>query len=84
MSAYSDPFDGMGIQWSIDHVKSAAAKANKVLEMLNKTFVSRDSEIWKNWYVSIVRSNIEYAVQAWCPYLVMYIDALEKIQRRAC
>ena len=51
--------------------------------MLKKTFVSRDSEIWKKLYVSLVRAHLEYAVQVSCPYLVMDIEALEKIQRRA-
>ena len=51
--------------------------------MLQKTFVRRDSEIWKKLYVSLVIPHLEYAVQAWCPYLVMDIEALEKIHRRA-
>ena len=51
--------------------------------MLKKTFVSRDSKIWKKLNVSLVRPHLEYAVQVWCPYLVMDIEALENIQRRA-
>ena len=51
--------------------------------MLKKTFVSRDSKIWKKLYVFLVRPHFEYAVQAWCPYLVMNIEAIEKAQRRA-
>ena len=57
-----------------DHVRSAAAKANRVIGMLKKTFVSTDSEIWIKLYVSFVRPQLEYAVQSWCPYLVMDIE----------
>ena len=60
-----------------DHVSCPTAKANWVLGMFKKNFVSRDSEIWKKFYVSLVfifqnfRPHLEYAVQVWCPYLVM-------------
>ena len=51
--------------------------------MLKKAFVSRDSEIWNLLNVLLVRPHLEYAIQAWCPYLGMDIEALEEVQRRA-
>ena len=44
------------LKWS-DHVRFAAAKANKVLGCLKRTFVSRDCEIWLKLYISLVRPH---------------------------
>ena len=60
---------------------SEVRHAKLVLGMLEKTFVSRDTDIWK-LHVSLVRPHLEYAAQACCPYLVIYIKALEKVQKR--
>ena len=43
------------------HIERAASKANKVLGMLKKTFTSRDADLWKLLYVSLVRPNLEYS-----------------------
>ena len=48
-----------------------------------KTFVSRESDLWKKLYTSLVRPHLEYAVQAWRPYLEGNIQILERVQRRA-
>ena len=37
--------------------------------MLKKTFESWNPGLWKDLYVSLVRSHLEYAVQAWNPHL---------------
>ena len=44
-------------------------KANWILGMLKRTFDSRDPELWKDLYVSLLRTHLEYAVQAWNPHL---------------
>ena len=58
-------------------------KANIILVMLKRTFESREPELWKNLYVCLVRPHLEYAVQAWNPYLQGDIDKVERVQRRA-
>ena len=78
----------LGVQISNDLKASAQAtkassKANSVLGMLKRSFVSRDSELWKRLYMIYVRPHLEYAVAAWNPYLKKDIAALERIQHRA-
>ena len=36
----------------------------------------------ENLYVSLVRSTLEYAVQAWNPYLQGDINKMERVDRR--
>ena len=51
--------------------------------MLKRTFVCRDVGLWKQLYVALVRSHLEFASAAWNPYLKGDIEKLEKIQQRA-
>jgi len=70
------------LKWE-DQVRHAASKANKILGMLQKTFVCRENELWKKLYVSLVRPHLEYAAQVWNPYYEKDIEIIEKVQRRA-
>ena len=45
--------------------------------------MSSDREILKKLYILLVRPHLEYAFQVRCPYLVIDIEALENVQRRA-
>ena len=65
------------------HVELIASKANKVLGMLVKTFTSRDSDLWKLLYTSLVRPHLEFASPVWNPYQSGDIELLERVQRRA-
>jgi len=67
----------------VDQANYAASKANRVLGMLRKTFISRDSQLWKNLYTSLVRPHLEYAVPVWNPYLEGDISTIENVQERA-
>jgi hypothetical protein len=51
--------------------------------MLKKTFMFRDSNLWKKMYISLVRPHLEYAVQVWNPYLAKDIELIDKVHRRA-
>jgi len=70
------------LRWS-NHVNTIVSKANRVLGMLLKTFTSRDKDLWKLLYVSLVRPHLEFASTVWNPYLKGDIEALEKVQRKA-
>lgn len=61
----------------------AAAKANRILGMLGRTFTSRDSTIWKLLYTSLVRPHLEFASTVWNLYTKGDIKILEKVQAKA-
>jgi ribonucleases P/MRP protein subunit RPP40 len=64
-------------------VDQATNKANSVLGMLKRTFVSRDVDIWKKLYTTYIRPHLEFAVPVWNPYLKGDVRRLEGVQRRA-
>lgn len=61
----------------------ASSKANRVLGMMKRTFLSRDVELWACLYREYVRPQLEFAVSAWNPFLRRDVKAIEKVQRRA-
>ena len=42
-----------------------------------------DEDLFNAVYPSIIRSHMEYVVQAWSPHYEKYIILMEKVQRRA-
>jgi len=61
----------------------AASKANKVFGMVSRQFKDLDKEGFLIIYKGYVRPHLEYAIQAWSPYLKGDVNHLEKVQRRA-
>ena len=66
-----------------NHISEKVNKANKVMGLIRRTFVSLDNKSFVPLYTSLVRPILEYANQAWNPYLVKDIVAIENVQRRA-
>jgi ribonuclease P/MRP protein subunit RPP40 len=67
----------------VDQVNYAANNANKVLGMLRKTFISRNKDLWKKLYTTLVRPHLEFAVPVWNPQTAGDIETIEKVQKRA-
>ena len=65
------------------HVAKVAAKANSALGRIKHTFTYMNKDMFLGLYPSLVRSHMEYAVQAWSPHYQKEIDLLEKVQQRA-
>ena len=65
------------------HICSAAAKANRILGLIKKTFTYITKESFLILYKTYVRPHLEYCVQAWSPHFQKEKDVLEKVQRRA-
>jgi len=61
----------------------AASKARRVLGMVRRQFKELDMQSFLIIYKSFVRPHLEYAIQAWSPYLRKDIDCLERVQRSA-
>jgi hypothetical protein len=70
------------LKWKAQ-AEAAAAKANKVLGMLKRAFTHRGQGLWKALYCTYVRPHLEFAAQAWSPYLQHDIAVLERVQNRA-
>ncbi|CAL4075568.1 unnamed protein product, partial [Meganyctiphanes norvegica] len=68
---------------SATHVAKVAAKANSMVGRIRHTFTYINKDIFKAVYPSLVRSHMEFAVQAWSPQLKKDIIKLEKVQQRA-
>ena len=64
-------------------VSSATKKANGILGQIFRGFSYRDSKTFLGLYVQYVRPHLEYAVQAWSPWLMSEIDMVEAVQKRA-
>jgi hypothetical protein len=61
----------------------AAAKATSVMRRIKRAFPVISIEMFGKIYGSFVRSHLEYAVQAWMPWLKKDKILLENVQRRS-
>ena len=66
------------MKWDIQ-VKNCTSKANKVLEMIKKTFKFPCKENIRLLYTSLVRPHLDYAVSSWSPYFEKDIKQIEKV-----
>ena len=58
-------------------------KANRLLEIIRRSFCALDNNSFTLLYKAIVRPHLEYAANIWNPYKKGYIEDLKKVQRRA-
>ena len=63
--------------------KDAAGKANRMLGFINRNFSFKNKDVILPLYISLVRPNLEYAVQFCSPHHAEDIAKLEAVQRRA-
>ena len=64
-------------------IAESVKKANRAMGMLLRNLTFRDKHHYIKLYKQYVRCHLEYAVQAWNPWLVQDIDNLESVQKRA-
>ena len=62
---------------------AAAKKGNQALGMIKRNFAFRSREAVIKLYKSLVRPHLDYAMQAWSPYMEKDKKIIEKVQARA-
>ena len=65
------------------HTTSATKKANQVLGIIKKSYVTRDANTIATLYKSMVRPHLEYGNIIWGPFYKMDMTRIESVQRRA-
>ena len=65
-----------------NNVVYSVNKANRILGMIKRTFSYLNHEMLAQLFKVFVRPHLEFAQQAWSPYLRKDIDLLEGVQRR--
>ena len=65
------------------HCADVVKAANRTLGMIRRSFEYKSITVVSHLYKALVRSKLEYAIQAWCPHLQKDKDLLEGVQRRA-
>lgn len=65
------------------HLSEKINKANKIVGLIRRSFVSLDAKMFKSLYIALARPHLEYANQVWNPHLKKDIEAIENVQRRA-
>ena len=65
------------------HAASASKKANQMLGVIKKSYVTRDADAITTLYKSMVRPHLEYGNAIWGPCYVGDLKLVEGVQRRA-
>ena len=65
-----------------EHVAAACKMANKEINLIRRTFTSRNPSFLSNMYKMYVRPRLEYCNAVWNPVYSGDCDAIEKTQNR--
>ena len=65
------------------HINKKINKANVIFSIIRRSYKYLTKESFLRLYKAWVRSNLEYTNSVWSPYKMKYIEALEKVQKRA-
>ena len=66
-----------------EQINSELNQVNRVLGILKRTFVSRETDLWKELFTYMIRPHLKYPVQVWNARLIGDIATLEEVQRKA-
>ena len=66
-----------------NHTAIVAARANRILAVINKSFEYLNTNVLLQLYKSFVRPILEYGNIIWGPQFILDQQSVEKIQRRA-
>ena len=51
--------------------------------MIRRSFSFLNKDLFRRLYTTFVRPHLEYAQSVWAPYLMKYINIIERVQERA-
>ena len=76
----------LGVQVSADrgeghHAVSVAFRAMKLSNLICRTLRTRNLDIYRKAFVTLVRPTLDYASQVWSPGLVQDVNTIEHVQR---
>jgi hypothetical protein len=66
-----------------NHISSIIKKSNSRLGFLRRNLYKCPSKLRRMAYISLVRSQMEYASAIWDPHMTKDKEALERVQRKA-
>lgn len=66
-----------------EHINTITNKASQMMGIIRRTFKNLDPQVFKQLYVALVRTRLEYGQAIWSPFRKGYIKKLESIQRNA-
>ena len=65
------------------HIHKIVAKANRMLGIIKRSFMSLNKDCFMKLYKAFVRPHLEYANVIWAPHLKRQSIYIENVQRRA-
>jgi len=65
-----------------DHITKVCNKAKQICGWIQRTFKTRDKEIMRTLWNSLVQPHLDYCSQLWAPHKIGEIQKLEAIQRQ--
>lgn len=66
-----------------EHIQDKVNKANRIMGIIRRTFVSLDIPTFRCLFKTMVRPHLEYAQSVWSPYKKKDIITIENVLRRA-
>ena len=64
------------------HIDKIAKNANREINRIRRTFISRSPNFLRDLYIMYVRPKIEYCIELWNPEYKLDQDKLEKVQNK--
>ena len=70
------------LSWNT-HINRISTNASRTLGFLKRNIKTKNTAICTAAYQTLVRPQVEYASTAWSPFIQIYINKIEMVQRRA-
>ena len=65
------------------HIQTQINKANQIAELMRRSFIYLDYKTFTLLFKALPRPHLEYASSVWSPCKKKYIEAIERVQKKA-